>query len=97
MKIFNYFLFFIYISVLSCESEPNAVEVIYEIKQMKDWSLDVSFTINNSTNINFDSIWSLHWNQQSAILNDESIPDNLKYEYVGGQSYNILSFGKDYT
>ena len=64
---------------------------------MKDWSLDVSFTINNSTNINFDSIWSLHWNQQSAILNDESIPDNLKYEYVGGQSYNILSFGKDYT
>ena len=97
MKIFNYFLFFISISFLSCESEPNAVEVIYEIKQMKDWSLDVSLTINNSTNINFDSIWSLHWNQQSAILNDESIPDNLKYEYVGGQSYNILSFGKDYT
>jgi hexosaminidase len=64
---------------------------------MKDWGLDVTFTIKNSTKINFNSIWSLHWNQQSAIIDEESVPNNLKYDYVGGQSYNILSFGKDFT
>ena len=64
---------------------------------MKDWGLDVTFTIKNSTKINFNSIWSLHWNQQSAIIDEESVPNNLKYDYVGGQSYNVLSFGKDFT
>ena len=64
---------------------------------MKDSSLDVTFTIKNSTKIDFNTIWSLHWNQQSAIIDQESVPDNLKYDYVGGQSYNVLSFGKDFT
>jgi len=64
---------------------------------MKDSGLDVTFTIKNSTKINFNSIWSLHWNQQSAIIDEESVPNNLKYDYVGGQSYNVLSFGKDFT
>lgn len=64
---------------------------------MKDLGLDVTFTIKNSTKANFTSIWSLHWNQQSAIIDQESVPDNLKYDYVGGQSYNVLSFGKDFT
>ena len=43
------------------------------------------------------SLWSLHWNQISALVDSESIPKNTKYEYVAGQSYNILSFGNDYT
>ncbi len=63
---------------------------------MNDWNFDVSLSILNSTNVDFDSVWSLHWNQQSSIVNNESIPENLKYEYVAGQSYNILSFGKNY-
>ena len=63
---------------------------------MKDSGLDVTFTIKNLTKINFNSIWSLHWNQQSSKVNNESIPENIKYEYVAGQSYNILSFGKNY-
>ena len=63
---------------------------------MNDWNFDVSLSILNSTNVDFDSVWSLHWNQQSSIVNNESIPDNIKYEYVAGQSYNILSFGKNY-
>lgn len=64
---------------------------------MNDYSLEVTFTINNSTKMNFDSIWSLHWNQQSAIIDNDSLPPNLKYQYVAGQSYNILSFGKGFT
>ena len=63
---------------------------------MNDWNFDVNLSIVNSTNVDFDSVWSLHWNQQSSIVNNESIPENLKYEYVAGQSYNILSFGKNY-
>ena len=64
---------------------------------MNDYSLEVTFTINNSTKMNFDSKWSLHWNQQSAIIDNDSLPPNLKYQYVAGQSYNILSFGKGFT
>jgi hexosaminidase len=63
---------------------------------MNDWNFDVNLSILNSTNFDFDSLWSLHWNQQSSIVNNESIPENIKYEYVAGQSYNILSFGKNY-
>jgi hexosaminidase len=76
--------------------QSKEIEVVYEIKKMNDWNFDVSLSILNSTNVDFDSVWSLHWNQQSSTINNESLPENLKYEYVAGQSYNILSFGKNY-
>ena len=82
--------------VLSCSTQSKEIEVVYEIKKMNDWNFDVSFSMLNSTNFDFDSVWSLHWNQQSSIVNNESIPENIKYEYVAGQSYNILTFGKNY-
>tara|TARA_B100000678_G_scaffold258608_1_gene238332 strand:+ start:405 stop:2801 length:2397 start_codon:yes stop_codon:yes gene_type:complete len=63
---------------------------------MNESNFEVSLSILNSTNIDLNSVWSFHWNQQSSIVDSESIPDNIKYEYVAGQSYNILSFGKDY-
>lgn len=94
---FHRFLFFIAsLFVLSCSTHSKEIEVVYEIKKMNDWNFDVSLSILNSTNVDFDSVWSLHWNQQSSIVNNESIPENIKYEYVAGQSYNILTFGKNY-
>ena len=94
---FHRFLFFIAsLFVLSCSTNSKEIEVVYEIKKMNDWNFDVSLSILNSTNFDFDSVWSFHWNQQSSIVNNESIPENIKYEYVAGQSYNILSFGKNY-
>ena len=92
----RFFLFIAFLFVLSCSTQSKEIEVVYEIKKMNDWNFDVSLSILNSTNVDFDSVWSLHWNQQSSIVNNESIPENIKYEYVAGQSYNILSFGKDY-
>ena len=92
----RFFLFIAFLFVLSCGTQSKEIEVVYEIKKMNDWNFDVSLSILNSTNVDFDSVWSLHWNQQSSIVNNESIPENIKYEYVAGQSYNILSFGKDY-
>jgi len=92
----RFFLFIASLFVLSCSTQSKEIEVVYEIKKMNDWNFDVSLSILNSTNVDFDSVWSLHWNQQSSIVNNESIPDNIKYEYVAGQSYNILSFGKKY-
>ena len=86
----------VFLFALSCSTQSKKVEVIYEIKKINDWNYDVSLSILNSTKVDFDSVWSLHWNQQSSIVNNESVPDNIKYEYVAGQSYNILSFGKDY-
>ena len=77
--------------VLSCTTQSKEIEVDYEIKKMNDWNFDVSLSLLNSTNVDFDSVWSLHWNQQSSTVNNESLPENLKYEYVAGQSYNILS------
>ena len=82
---------------MSCQTIPEEIEIFYDIKEMKDYSLEVTFKIKNSTNYNFDSLWSLHWNQQSAVVDSNSVSDNLKYEYVAGQSYNILSFGKNYN
>ena len=82
--------------MLSCSMQSKEIEVVYEIKKMNDWNFDVSLSISNSTNADFDSVWSFHWNQQSSRVNNESIPENIKYEYVAGQSYNILSFGKNY-
>ena len=94
---FHRFLFFIAsLFVLSCSTHSKEIEVVYEIKKMNDWNFDVSLSILNSTNFDFDSVWSFHWNQQSSKVNNESIPENIKYEYVAGQSYNILSFGKNY-
>lgn len=90
--ILSFILFF-----FSCSSNNDTIEIVYEIKEMNDYSLEVTFTINNSTKMNFDSIWSLHWNQQSAVIDNDSLPPNLKYQYVAGQSYNILSFGKGFT
>ena len=82
--------------MLSCNTKSNKIEVIYKIKKINDSNFDVRLSFLNSSNVDFDSVWSFHWNQQSSIVNNESIPDNIKYEYVAGQSYNILSFGKDY-
>ena len=96
MRIYNYILLSLSFFILSCDSKPEVIEVVYEVNEMKDSGLDVTFTIKNLTKINFNSIWSLHWNQQSSKVNNESIPENIKYEYVAGQSYNILSFGKNY-
>jgi len=96
MRIYNYILLSLSFFILSCDSKPEVIEVVYEVNEMKDSGLDVTFTIKNLTKINFNSIWSFHWNQQSSRVNNESIPENIKYEYVAGQSYNILSFGKNY-
>ena len=93
---YRIFLFIAFLFFLSCNTQSKEIEVVYEIKKMNDWNFDVNLSIVNSTNVDFDSVWSLHWNQQSSIVNNESIPENLKYEYVAGQSYNILSFGKNY-
>ena len=92
----RFFLLTASLFVLSCTTQSKEIEVVYEIKKMNDWNFDVSFSMLNSTNFDFDSVWSLHWNQQSSIVNNESIPENIKYEYVAGQSYNILTFGKNY-
>ena len=92
----RFFLFIIPFFVLSCNTKSNEIEVIYKIKKINDSNFDVRLSFLNSSNVDFDSVWSFHWNQQSSIVNNESIPDNIKYEYVAGQSYNILSFGKDY-
>ncbi len=94
--IIRFFLFIISLFVLSCNTQSREIDAIYEIKKMNESNFEVSLSILNSTNIDLNSVWSFHWNQQSSIVDSESIPDNIKYEHVAGQSYNILSFGKDY-
>ena len=66
MRIYNYILLSLSFFILSCDSKPEVIEVVYEVNEMKDSGLDVTFTIKNLTKINFNSIWSLHWNQQST-------------------------------
>ena len=82
--------------ITSCSSGNDKVNITYEIKEYRDSRFDVNFTINNTSSIDLNSPWSLHWNQQSSIIDDQSVPENVIYDYVAGQSYNILTFGKDY-
>jgi len=82
--------------IISCSSGNDKVNITYEIKEYRDSRFDVNFTINNTSSIDLNSPWSLHWNQQSSIIDEQSVPDNVIYDYVAGQSYNILTFGKDY-
>ena len=84
---------------ISCSQNKSVIEVIYTINEFssEDNRLNVTLDITNKTNNDISSLWSLHWNQISALVDSESIPKNTKYQYVAGQSYNILSFGNDYT
>ena len=95
-KISTLLLFFF---LISCSQNKPVIEVIYTINEFstEDNRINVTLDITNKTSKDISSLWSLHWNQISAKLDKGSLPNNLKYEYVGGQSYNILSFGKDYT
>jgi len=81
---------------MSCATGDDKININYEIKEYGDWSFDVNFSFNNTSSIDLTSPWSLHWNQQSAIIDEKSVPDNIIYNYVAGQSYNILTFGKNY-
>ena len=96
-KLFRKVLIFLLpITLTSCSSNKNSIKVTYEIKEMRDSSFDVTFSINNTSGIDLNSPWSLHWNQQSSMVDSDNLPENIIYEYVGGQHYNILSFGSKY-
>ena len=88
-------IFFVF-SLFSCSNGIDKVNITYEIEEYRDSRFDVNFTINNTSSIDLNSPWSLHWNQQSSIIDEQSVPENVIYNYVAGQSYNILTFGKDY-
>ena len=88
-------IFFVF-SIISCSNGSDKVNITYEIKEYRDSRFDVNFTINNTSSIDLNSPWSLHWNQQSSLVDDQSVPENVIYNYVAGQYYNILTFGKDY-
>ncbi len=88
-------IFFVF-SLFSCSNGNDKVNIIYEIKEYRDSRFDVNFTINNTSRIDLNSPWSLHWNQQSSLVDEQSVPENVIYNYVAGQYYNILTFGKDY-
>ena len=81
---------------MSCSTGVDKVNITYEIIEYGDWKFDINFTISNTSSIDLNSPWSLHWNQQSSIIDEQSVPENVIYDYVAGQSYNILTFGKDY-
>ena len=88
-------IFFVF-SFFSCSNVSDKVNITYEIKEYRDSRFDVNFTINNTSRIDLNSPWSLHWNQQSSLIDEQSVPENVIYNYVAGQYYNILTFGKDY-
>ena len=80
----RFFLLTASLFVLSCTTQSKEIEVVYEIKKMNDWNFDVSLSLLNSTNVDFDSVWSLHWHQQSSIVSNGFFPENIKYECVAG-------------
>ena len=84
------------ILIASCNWNNSVINVTYEINEMRDGSFDATFSINNTSGVDLNSPWSLHWNQQSSMVDSDNLPENIIYQYVGGQYYNILSFGSKY-
>jgi hexosaminidase len=95
----NFFSYFLFISIffLSCSPKDKSIAVLdYTIEKidLKHNSMDVVFTITNSTSIDFKkNEWSLHWNQMLGEPLAESIPEGIDFERVNGNSYFILKFG----
>jgi hexosaminidase len=95
----NFFLYFLLISIffLSCSPKDKSIAVLdYTIEKidLKNNSMDVVFTITNSTSIDFkENEWSLHWNQILGEPLAESLPEGIDFERVNGNSYFIMKFG----
>ena len=89
--------FLLLVLITSCNSNKSFIKVTYEINEMRDWSFDATLTIENTSGVELNSPWSLHWNQQSSMVDSKKVPENILYDYVGGQSYNVLSFGNNYV
>ena len=93
----NFFPYFLLISIffLSCSPKDNSFAVLdYTIEKidLKNNSMDVVFTITNSTSIDFkENEWSIHWNQIDGEPLAESLPRGIHFERVNG-TYYILKF-----
>jgi hexosaminidase len=95
----NFFPYSLLISIffISCSPKDKSIAVLdYTIEKidLKNNSMDVVFTITNSTSIDFkENEWSLHWNQILGEPKAENIPEGIDFERVNGNSYFILKFG----
>ena len=80
-KFYTLFLLFLFVS---CSQNKSLIEVVYNINEFssEDNRLNVTLDITNKTKKDISSLWSLHWNQISALVDSESLPKNTKYEYV---------------
>ena len=95
----NFFLYILLISIFlhSCSPKDKSIGVLdYTIEKidLENNTMDVLFTITNSTSIDFKANeWALHWNQILGEPLAESLPKGIDFEHVNGNSYFVLNFG----
>ena len=93
----SFFPYFLLISIffLACSPKDNSFAVLdYTIEKidLRNNSMDVVFTITNSTSIDFkENEWSIHWNQIDGEPLAESLPRGIHFERVNG-TYYVLKF-----
>lgn len=81
----NFVLYFLLISTfsLSCSPKDKSFAVLdYAVEKidLKNNSMDVVFTITNSTSIHFKKYeWSLHWNQILREPKAESVLGGIDF------------------
>ena len=99
----NFFPYFLLISIffLCCSSKDKSVPILdYTIQKidLKNNSMDVVFSITNSTSIDFkEKEWSLHWNQILGEPLEDSLPKGIDFERINGNSYFIIEFGDSWS
>ena len=99
----NFFLYCLLISIffLSCSPKDKSIAVLdYTVEKidLKNNSMDVVFTITNSTSFDFKANeWALHWNQILGEPQVESIPEGIDLERVNGNSYFVFNFGDSWS
>ncbi len=99
----NFYLYFLLISIffLSCSSKDKSFALLdYTIEKidLKNNSMDVVFTLTNSTSLDFkENEWSLHWNQILGEPLAESLPEGIDFERANGNSYFVFNFGDSWS
>ena len=99
----NFFTCFLLISIVvfSCSPKDKSVPILdYTIEKidLKNNSMDVVFSITNSTSNDFkENEWSLHWNQILGEPLEDSLPKGIDFERVNGNSYFIIEFGDSWS
>ena len=98
----NIFLFCLTLALWGCASDlsKGTLRLIYEVESFdrEKGEMRVNFNVENNTSESLKGgNWELHWNQIRGFIDSKTLPDGVDFEWVNGEHYFVLSFGKEWS